>query len=398
MKIANITAYRTGGAGMASLRIHNKLIENGFDSDIFFLEDYEVKSLVISSIQKIRRLFSKYFFFGASFVKNKYIFLNYRENKSNGLNPKINKLITNVDIILVHWVSNSLNNYDLNNIYKSSNCRIIFVMMDLAHITGGCHYPLNCKNFADGCFDCPALPYSKKHIAYSQFGSKALNVAKFGGEIIAFSDIDLEYAKKSAIPFHKYWRLDIPFEKPHEVETTLTNFLVLPSAYSMKNSRKGIDKFMQVLFILENLVLPDDEIYIYHVDYPESFIKEFSKVKFKKFEYTNSKEKLLDLYLSSSIVLFTSIADSAPQMIIESILTGTKVISFKVGNVKEVLNDSNGVIIEDNSPIDMAKEIYKYYKTNEWKNLGKNSISNSISRYTDNSHFIEQVNLILYAK
>ena len=58
MKILNITTYRSGGAGIASLRIHKKLIEQGFNSKIYFLEDIK-ESLILIFIKKIIKFFNK---------------------------------------------------------------------------------------------------------------------------------------------------------------------------------------------------------------------------------------------------------------------------------------------------------------------------------------------------
>ena len=40
MKIVHIAAYRNGGAGIATNRIHNKILSIGYDSEVYFLEDF----------------------------------------------------------------------------------------------------------------------------------------------------------------------------------------------------------------------------------------------------------------------------------------------------------------------------------------------------------------------
>jgi glycosyltransferase involved in cell wall biosynthesis len=396
MKILHIASYKTGGAGIASLRIHKKLIEEGFSSRIIFLDDLS-KNFFKLFLNKLFNFFNKYLFQNRNFPKKEYLFLNNREHFENGLNYNFVRKINNVDVIFIHWISNHLNTFDIYNLYYKTNARIIFIMMDLAHITGGCHYPLNCTNYTIGCLDCPALNYKKKELAFKQHLSKSINITKFKGEIIAFSDKDLKMAIKSSIPFYKYWRLDIPFEKPNLSNNHPKYFTILPSAYSFLNIRKGINYFKQILYILEDLLNNDETIYIYNIDYPDYFKKYFKKIKFKDFNFYNNSTSLQELYDSSSVLLFTSIADSAPQMIVEALMSNTKVYSFNVGYVSELINQENGKIIENNNVLEMANSIYAYYRklNNENKFKENFSITDNVSKYYEGLHFRSQINKIL---
>jgi len=52
------------------------------------------------------------------------------------------------------------------------------------------------------------------------------------------------------------------------------------------------------------------------------------------------------------------IADSAPQIPVESLICGTPVVSFDVGNLKEVITEKNdGFIIPNSNTYDMAEKI-----------------------------------------
>jgi hypothetical protein len=126
MKILHIASYKTGGAGIASLRIHRKLKEQGFDSSIIFLEDLN-KSYINYIINKIKNFINKYYFKKNTFIKDEYLFINNTELFKNGLNKDFVTTINNVDIIFIHWISNHLNSYDIYNLYKKTNARIIYI-------------------------------------------------------------------------------------------------------------------------------------------------------------------------------------------------------------------------------------------------------------------------------
>ena len=290
-----------------------------------------------------------------------------------------------------------MNSYDINNLHKITNARIIFVMMDLAHITGGCHYPLNCLNYIHGCIDCPALKYEEKQLAFNQHLTKSINVAKFKGEIISFSDKDMIMAKNSSIPFYKFWRLDIPFDKPKPAIEYSNNFTILPSAYSFYNSRKGINNLKQILYILEHKLLDDETIIIYNTDYPKSFTKDFIKIKFKKFKFYSDTNTLQELYNASNLLLFTSIADSAPQMVLEALMSNIHVYTYNVGYVSELINNENGKIVENYNAHEMANSIYSFFKNYKTvkDDLVDFTLNKNISKYFNDNNFKSQINKIL---
>jgi glycosyltransferase involved in cell wall biosynthesis len=259
-------------------------------------------------------------------------------------------------------------------------------MMDLAHITGGCHYTLGCNNFKFGCIDCPALSYKNKKLAFDQQLAKSINISKFKGEILAFSDKDLLSAKDSSIPFYKYWRLDIPFNKPIKFNKSSNSFNILPSAYSFYNTRKGIDNFKQVLYIIENKLSIEESINIFNTNYPDEFKNEFKKIKFINFEFCNDSSKLNNLYFDTSLLVFTSYADSAPQMVVESIISNTKVFAYEVGNLSELINNENGLLIPDYDPHKMADAIIQFYR--KWNSNSTDlKISSSVKKYYDDENF-----------
>jgi glycosyltransferase involved in cell wall biosynthesis len=76
---------------------------------------------------------------------------------------------------------------------------MFWVMIDNAPITGGCHYPYDCKGYETDCGNCPALlSASKKHIAQRNFALKKANMPA-GLYILTFSSMDKLRAEKSSV-------------------------------------------------------------------------------------------------------------------------------------------------------------------------------------------------------
>ena len=53
----------------------------------------------------------------------------------------------NTDFIFIHWLGGFINSYDIKRLYDATGAKIIFSMMDLESITGGCHYPWTCTKY-----------------------------------------------------------------------------------------------------------------------------------------------------------------------------------------------------------------------------------------------------------
>jgi hypothetical protein len=61
------------------------------------------------------------------------------------------------DLIIVYWTKFVFNMKLINKLSNYLNVPVLVYMMDMAPITGGCHYSFNCQNFKKSCGKCPAL-------------------------------------------------------------------------------------------------------------------------------------------------------------------------------------------------------------------------------------------------
>ncbi|MDR2042574.1 MAG: hypothetical protein LBP98_09725, partial [Tannerella sp.] len=106
-----------------------------------------------------------------------YYFYNLDERKSNfSAKAVLRKIDFNPDVIYIHWVSNFINTATIHELAQLTRAKMYWVLIDNAPITGGCHYPWNCKGYETDCSDCPALlTASKKHIAKRNFATKKAN-------------------------------------------------------------------------------------------------------------------------------------------------------------------------------------------------------------------------------
>jgi len=370
MKIIHLSTSDFGGAFSAAYKIH-KLTQNlGHDCKLYCKYSLNISSydeskyisnpaltLLKGIKRKIRRFFNKYLEKKHSAKDNLllryYCFFQFKEGKEKGLNPRLVRRIKEVDVLFVHWVTNFVNFYDIKNIQKKTNCKVVFTMMDMAPITGGCHYTNNCHNYQIDCANCPALPDEKNILSQAQLLSKYILAQVIKPEIITFSPQNYEDALKSKVPFAKYHLLNLPYDpcvfKPLERVYEKRNgdyFNILGSAFTGSNIRKGPNYLFETLIILDELNYGEKKIRVFHVDLDFELKHEFNNVVFQKFDFIKDSEKLAEFYNIMDLIIFTSVADAAPQMMAEVLMCGIPVVSFNIGNSEHIIeNEIDGFVV-----------------------------------------------------
>ena len=384
MKVIHLSSSNYGGAYSAALKLHKLTKSMGYDSVIYFKyaltkpeisPDYIVQNKFLGFIKNAKaKLRNKLPYFLKQRVVEKeksmsafYSFFQRQEHIESGINAKLVNSIHSADVLVVHWITGFVNFYDIRAIQEKTKCRVIFTMMDMAHITGGCHYSQGCALFQSNCINCPALNYNEKSIAPKQLLSKSIVAASIKAEIIAFSKEDYYKAQSSVISFSKYHHMTLFYDKhifkpgvSNQSNSNKKSYNLLGSAFTIHNERKGPSYFLQVLILLDQLVESLVEIIVYHIDLNFESKHQFRNIKFQKFNYIKDESDLAQLYNNTDVVVFTSIADAAAQMMAESLMCGTPVVSFDTGNAKEIIqNGYDGFVVDKYDCKNMAYRIYE---------------------------------------
>lgn len=265
---------------------------------------------------------SEYCYYGNSFIHNSYKRI---LRKIKGFTP---------ELIYIGWVDQFINAHDIAMLHKKTGAHIVLAFNDEAHMTGGCHYPVDCVGYQSDCSNCPAL-VSGKWLSQFQLKEKKELLKNIPISIIA-SPYDRELIKKSFLKdCNVFSSIRFPQIPQCEKEACRREFGILPNEFvifigctSLKEKRKGLtysfDAIKKVQENKENLVLlllGNDTI-------------DMSSLGIKARTITPgylSTEKMCYAMKASDCFLSTTIADSGPMMVNYSIELGIPVISFKVG-------------------------------------------------------------------
>ena len=231
--------------------------------------------------------------------------------------------------------------------------KVIWTLHDESFITGHCSCTLGCDRWQKGCGFCPDLTiYPPVNFDNTK------DVLRFKKKWIS--------ALKPIVVCPSYWlasrvRFAYPDLKnieviPNGVDTDIffpkdklkmRELLGLPldkkivlfvAEFATLNPFKGgailrevisDSTFSEVIFI--TVGGKNESSFLNHICYP----------------YIDDENELSNLYAACDVLLYPTQADNLPLVVLESMACGTPVIASQLGGIPEIINDSNGVLIND---------------------------------------------------
>lgn len=387
LKILNLAFTDEGGAGIASIYF-NELFEKAGHESKLVVQKSKAQNKNVVVLQKYKYKYSiRYLFYKLKnllFLKMdkkklgesnpQYCFSNYSDQRKYTSTVRIlKKTPFKPDIIVLHWVSIFLNSKMINELQERTNAKIIWIMMDNAPLTGGCHYPWECNGYTLNCSNCPAiLENNKKIIAQNIFKSKQHNLPK-NIELVSCSETDFNRALKATLfQNNKKHKILFPLDekkfKPSDKQKAKEFWgidyrkkVLFYGSTSLVDKRKGSEIFLEALKKLQTDFENDgidyeDVVILISGNNNLNFINNF-KFQIKITGYLN-EENLIKAYQASDLYVSTSLEDSGPLMVNQSIMCGTPVVAFNVGvAVDLVKSGETGYIAKFRDSQDLAKGI-----------------------------------------
>lgn len=345
VRILNLATTDVGGAGIASRYLNDFFNNIGYASILITKRDFYKKNVFSKLLLRIKDKIDYEKSKGK--FNSKYSFFDYQESDSMYNVTKLLSVIGFVpEIIILHWTSNFLSAKKIKEISDKTNAKIFWLMMDNSPLTGGCHYPWDCEGFKHDCSFCPAIINgSDRDIAYKNLESKKLYLPK-EINLIACSESDYLRAIQSSLfknrPIHK---LLFPINehkfKPADKLVAKNHWgiasdskVIFYGASSLNNLRKGEVKFHEILKMLDQQLVARDnksKITILVAGLGSALIKlDLRYISIKSAGFL-TEDNLVLAYQAADLFVSTTLEDSGPLMLNQSIMVGTPVVSFNIG-------------------------------------------------------------------
>lgn len=377
MKVLQITTSSKGGAGIAALRLHRALREQGVISaflskdltinfegekveDQFFV--YQRPSFTQKFIRKLRRLVAPTQHQKDTSKWNKIKRSTLFENASlphSVYQLQQHPLVLEADIINLHWVSGVL---DYKNFFSAIQKPIVWTLHDMNPFSGLFHYQSDAlQNTAEvSAFDQNTKEYKRSYVRQIKKGA-----------IISPSVWLLDEAKQSGFFDHFSVQKCIPnsidlecfsigdntkLREKHGLQAN--DFVMLFISHSLDVKRKGSDLLLDALPTLKNLPATILTVGKGKLKSPVAAIKIISLGKI------NSQAEMASCYSIADVFIMPSREDNLPNVMLESFASGTPVISIAVGGMQDHIKEGiTGILAEEISAEALANAIQQLYNS-----------------------------------
>jgi len=272
-------------------------------------------------------------------------------------------IIDGVDVLHLHWV---VGMFDYTKIPSFLvNKPIVWTLADMNAFTGGCHFSEGCSNFIHECEQCPLLS-GKSDVPHKTWKIKQKAYQQLKNlTIICPSQWMAKQAKKSSLFKNRQiqvipnaFPINTLYPSNHLVARIklglpLNKKLILFGADSATNYRKGGDLLKEIMSTYcQKYHCKNIEVVIFGNNTLEL------NVPVHHLGYIDNEQKLSFAYSACDVFVFPSREDNAPLTVGESLLCGTPVVSFPVGNIPELISHKkNGYIAEYLNCSDMTDGI-----------------------------------------
>jgi glycosyltransferase involved in cell wall biosynthesis len=284
--------------------------------------------------------------------------------------------LCDAQVISLHWVSGFLTSCRIRKMAQFARIPLVWTLMDLAPLTGGCHYPGDCLGYTQRCGRCPQIHSDTEHdLSRWTWQRKAKNFRDLPITIVAPTGWVADHTARSSL-FGNARIVKIPLAIDAETfrpmdQRLAREVLHLPQgkkliffgACSMSEERKGFAYLIEALRQLAARLAGDPELPASQVGLMTAG-QGFMRNPALPFESHSlgmlSDERVLALaYQAADVFVSPSIEDAGPMMINESLMCGTPVVAFHVGGAPDwVENLRTGYLAAMRDSADLAHGIY----------------------------------------
>lgn len=370
--VLNLTSVTGGGAGQYTMGIHQNMIRDGYDSYVCIHGEQlilpsgatiDIPYKNVSWCNRLKRYMLRRIIRRTGGVDMKYAPYNLFEHL-DFYDPKdLLKILPQTPThIMVHWVSGYANAKYVQRLKGLTGAKVFYWMIDEACLSGGCHYPWDCEGYKTGCNDCPMTKSSiiKKTIR-KNFLYKLHYVPK-EAEVVLPTDMDRIRLEQSQIwkghTWHKMLEIvnEETFRPTNEIQKLKKEFgfpfdkkLILFGSSFLNEERKGMKLLIDALQKIDR-----DDVVCVVIGCQDKLDISLPNIRLGRVDIPT----LAKLYRIVDIFVCPSLEDSGPQMINQSIMSGTPVVAFEMGVALDIVKTGEtGYLAKWNDAADLAKGI-----------------------------------------
>ena len=383
------------------MRLMKVLREQGVDASLLVQEGAGDDTGVYSTTHGILKRWRNFL----SFALERLFFLRHEKNKevrflfspaNTGEQVITNKHVQEADLIHLHWINAGF--LSLRSLDKliSLGKPVVWTFHDMWAITGGCHHALDCEGYKQQCGNCPYLKkpgktdlshslWKKKNKLFKNANITVITPSRWLQERVRESSL-FEGMDVHAIPNVVDPSLFLPREREQacgKLGLDPSKRYILFGAASVRNLYKGFGFFQEAIRDLneDQDALKGVEILLFGKTGGE--VSEAFPVKSHWFDYVDSIETMNALYSVAHMYVISSLQDTYPTTLIESMLCGTPVVGFRTGGIPEMIDHlGDGYLADYKSVADLARGMRWVLFNDKYKTLRMQVRKEAIFRFS----------------
>lgn len=316
-------------------------------------EQYTAVMTYFDSLRKrplIWRLWSRIsrVLFGGAY-RNGYYFLVEDEKHPNLPGRlRIDKIQGRYDIIIILFTVRFISASLINQLYERFRCQIFIASIDMYHLTGGCFYFNDCKNYINECRNCPAFDILHKNKAHENFiykrkiynETKVTFVCNTWVKQFAEQSKMFDNARIATVSYGLNENIYKPLNRDkcrYDLEISSHYSFIMLTRYD-SHPRKGFSYTAQAIKDLTKRMddVEKNRILLLIVGNVNNECFNAMPIPIRNLGRV-SMEQLIKAYNVADVFISSSTDDAGPSMVNQSMACGTPVISFHIGTALDVM-------------------------------------------------------------
>lgn len=283
------------------------------------------------------------------------------------------------DVLFLHWITTLLTAADIRRLYERVKCPIVWVLLDMEPMTGGCHYPGSCTRFQSACAACPQLQPSKGiDWAERTWAEKRRQLADLPITFLAPTKwLGDRLARSGLFQGHPVTRIPLPMNsrmRPVDKATARDILgappdkkIILVGSQDHREPRKGMDSLIKAAHLLaaQSQTPSKTGILFWLIGTHGKTLAKALPFPSHDAGYIHHEIELSLTFQSADVFACPSLEDAGPMMVSQAMLCGTPAVTFDTGIAPELITTcQNGYIARLGDADDFAAGLERMLANN----------------------------------
>lgn len=307
---------------------------------------------------------------------------------------KLRRMCRDYDIIHLHWINKGF--IKVKHLEKLGK-PIVWTCHDIWPVTGGCHLTYGCENYRHHCGRCPMLKHPSPHdLSYHLFGVKEKVYAKLDLHFVSPSRWMKDNTTSSALgKEHTHYKINNGINtnvfkylgKSPEDKKFCIGFV----AANLNDENKALHRLVEAVNMLDN----KDEYRLILIGQQKHAFDFEVQIGHKVFDSIRDPADMAELYSEMDLLAVTSTLETFPTTLMEAACCGAMTIGFDVGGVKEIIEQTTGLLVPPYDVRKLAQGIVQLKNEAAQKASISEQATRTFSIDTTAAHYLELYQSIL---